>query len=45
MNDQGTQILDTQSLNDSMQDIEFEDTLPPAWGKLLPLNPAFKEHG
>jgi hypothetical protein len=48
MGDQGTQMLDTQSLIDSIQEEPFNnssDMMPQAWARLFPINPAFKEYG
>ena len=48
MGDQGTQMLDTQSLADSMQEDPFvndNDNMPQSWARLLPMNPVFKDYG
>jgi hypothetical protein len=48
MGDQGTQMLDTQSLIDSIQEEPFNnssDMMPQAWARLFPINPVFKEYG
>lgn len=47
MGDQGTQMLDTQSLADSMQEDPFvndNDNMPQSWARLLPMNPVFKDY-
>lgn len=47
MGDQGTQMLDTQSLIDSIQEEPFNnsnDMVPQAWARLFPINPVFKEY-